>query len=643
MYFVTRLVSGCSHRRREHSDSEGRASDLLLCLSVQRTEHMTPPSLLEVRCRECMTWRALPFQKYRLEVHRLDKGHMVIILDTTSQRRRIQFQNPLASKTHPVTSVLCRGLLCCKFASDSSVLRWNSRYATATTSSGKCWPSAQKKREEAAPHATSVSPSQPPFRGHSKPKHTERAQPLVVRAFFCAISRGVSLAPMGSSSSRAVGRRRAGQLDRMSQEELDRTSQRLAHTEQEVVRLEALVAAAKRWIFVAFGGGLLVGLLVGSGICMSLSLDQCLITGTLQADNLAPKAVLRPVELEGDPELLNAVVGLTLRLFSVANVLHLAGSIILTVTYLIFLYGFWSQPDILSCEGSFIVSVVYVAVLALMGLRLASHGDDGSKLVGGLLQTVTVYAMFPTVGFGLEATGLCWTTPCRTLGSPDASSLVALSPAVLLALTIASGSGVHMGLFLHHLSGFPLLMAPVFLWVYLSFMGLSLLTWGFLRQAPHLCHNGKLAINTLFSDLLFFKKAPVSKYFTHHLCSCWVYVEAFFGVLWVTSYLGKTCVATLYLSTRHVFESLDEVPLCHPGFPRCSQQSPQPDGGSLCPHARQSLLSIGSLALVWTVPKAPNCQVRGWKQTFCGLRRPARNSSGSAPQPPLMVELLVLS
>jgi len=132
-----------------------------------------------------------------------------------------------------------------------------------------------------------------------------------------------------------------------------------------------------------------------------------------------------------------------------------------------------------------------------MGLRLACHDDDGSKLVGGLLQTVSAYALLPTMGFGLEAAGVCWTVPCLTLGSA-ASSLVALSPAVSLALTTVSASGVFMGLVLHHLSGFPLLMAPLFLCVYLSFMGLSLLTWALLRLP---CRGGLLQPEVLCTAL----------------------------------------------------------------------------------------------------------------------------------------------
>jgi len=72
-----------------------------------------------------------------------------------------------------------------------------------------------------------------------------------------------------------------------------------------------------------------VGLLLGIGIGIAVSPGESLSTSVPRTD-LAPK-VVRQLDLEGNPKLMNAVFGLTLRLLSVANVLHLAGSITLTV------------------------------------------------------------------------------------------------------------------------------------------------------------------------------------------------------------------------------------------------------------------------------------------------------------------------
>eukprot|EP00928_Gymnodinium_smaydae_P035963 TRINITY_DN25221_c0_g2_i1.p1 TRINITY_DN25221_c0_g2~~TRINITY_DN25221_c0_g2_i1.p1 ORF type:complete len:734 (+),score=55.63 TRINITY_DN25221_c0_g2_i1:35-2236(+) len=260
--------------------------------------------------------------------------------------------------------------------------------------------------------------------------------------------------------------------------------QRIAEAEEELERLRMSEYKAKGLLPVVFVSGLMIGLLVGVALGLGLmqsvtvsSVPSVLASSQIDLDPLPARATTNSTS----SELISAVAALTFNILSVANIFHLAGSLTITAVYCFLIGLFLTQDETtIACMKCAIGSVAYVVVLGLMGVRLASHGDVGSAVVGGLLQTTTAYSVLPGVAFVLQACGLTWMERCKLLGS-DHLSIVDAGWKLSLALLLTAACGCCSALVLHKMSGFPLLMAPAFLCTYLSFVGLSMLLWQVFR------------------------------------------------------------------------------------------------------------------------------------------------------------------
>lgn len=182
----------------------------------------------------------------------------------------------------------------------------------------------------------------------------------------------------------------------------------------------------------------------------------------------------------------SAVTGITLQMCSLPNVLTCLGSLALTAVFFYAIAIFWIPQMTASVEDDIRVasrvtaalSLCYGGVLVLAGDRSLSRGDDGSRILGGMLYCGCTVAVPVATSCMLRMLGWRWLKDVRLLGSRGIRSMSNMpysGPAP--ALIIIAMAGFWVAAMLYSRSGFPLLLVPALLCFYVAFIALMMVFW----------------------------------------------------------------------------------------------------------------------------------------------------------------------
>lgn len=189
-----------------------------------------------------------------------------------------------------------------------------------------------------------------------------------------------------------------------------------------------------------------------------------------------------------DLGIVSAVTDLTLQIVSLPNVLTSVGSLALTGVLVYVLLSFWNDDRRIEATYRYaswrtaVLALGYGAVLVLAGDRSWSRGDDGSRILGGLLYCGGAIAAPVVAACLLHVLGWSWLTGVTRLGSRGMRSLVDMDRAgPAPAVMIIAGIGACAAMSLHARSGFPLLLVPATCCLYMGFVCLIMVLWRILR------------------------------------------------------------------------------------------------------------------------------------------------------------------
>eukprot|EP00930_Biecheleria_cincta_P043253 TRINITY_DN29716_c0_g1_i1.p1 TRINITY_DN29716_c0_g1~~TRINITY_DN29716_c0_g1_i1.p1 ORF type:complete len:862 (+),score=145.11 TRINITY_DN29716_c0_g1_i1:65-2587(+) len=184
--------------------------------------------------------------------------------------------------------------------------------------------------------------------------------------------------------------------------------------------------------------------------------------------------------------IMSAVTDLTLQIVSLPNVLTSVGSLALTAVLVYVLVSFWTDDWRTKVRHiswrTALLSLGYGAVLVHAGDRSWSRGDDGSRILGGLLYCGGAVAAPVVAACMLHVAGWYWLTGVMRLGSRGMQSLVDMDRAgPAPAMMIVAGVGACAAMALYGRSGFPLLLVPATCCFYIGFVSLIMVLWHILR------------------------------------------------------------------------------------------------------------------------------------------------------------------